>query len=106
MTASTPSGSRSAIYLATIATAQDIWARYVGRFPESYQNVLTPDTALLDIGLIEKLAEGDSVRAALVIVGEAATRHTSLRIVSRKELLLNDVVPVLHRMALRTTSRS
>ena len=25
--------------------------------------------------------------------------------VSRKELLLNDVVPTLHRMALRTTSR-
>ena len=42
---------------------------------------------------------------ALTVIGEGQGRHTSLRIVSRKELLLNDVVPVLHRMALRATSR-
>ena len=97
--------SRSAIYLATTASAQEIWTRYGSRFPESYKGTLDPDIALLDIGLMEKLDETEGLRVALVVVGTGAARHTSLRIVSRKELLLNDVVPSLHRMALRTTSR-
>ncbi len=97
--------SRSAIYLATTASAQEIWTRYGSRFPESYKGTLDPDIALLDIGLMEKLDETEGLRVALVVVGVGAARHTSLRIVSRKELLLNDVVPSLHRMALRTTSR-
>src|SRR5204862_2816219 len=90
--------SRSAIYLATTATAQEIWTRYGSRFPESYKGTLDPDIALLDIGLMEKLDETEGLRVALVVVGKGAQRHTSLRIVSRKELLLNDVVPSLHRM--------
>ena len=100
-----PGTKKSSIYLATTASAQDIWSRYGARFPESYQTELEPEVALLDIGLIEKLEAGEGLRAALVVIGAGATRHTSLRIVSRKELLLNDVVPTLHRMALRTTSR-
>ena len=98
-------GSRSAMYLATMASAQDIWARYGSRFDDSYKGALPPAIALLDIGLVEKLGEGDELRAALISLGEGDERHTSLRIVSHEELLLNDVVPVLHRMALRTTSR-
>ncbi|HVV81635.1 MAG TPA: NAD-glutamate dehydrogenase domain-containing protein [Kofleriaceae bacterium] len=97
--------SRSAMYLATTATAQEIWSRYGARFPQSYQDALPPDIALLDIGLIEKLESGQGLRVALVMMGHGANRYTSLRIVSRKELVLNDVVPSLHRMALRTTSR-
>ncbi|HEU0032467.1 MAG TPA: NAD-glutamate dehydrogenase domain-containing protein [Kofleriaceae bacterium] len=99
------SSSTSSRYLATTASAQEIWARSGSRFPESYKGTLSPEIALLDIGLVEKLDEPDGLRAALVVVGDGEQRHTSLRIVSRKELLLNDVVPVLHRMALRTTSR-
>ena len=98
-------GDKSARYLATTATAQEIWQRSGSRFPDSYKNALPPDAAMIDIDLIEKLDETDGVRAALVVVGDGDRRHTSLRIVSKKELLLNDVVPVLHRMALRTTSR-
>ncbi|HVK86427.1 MAG TPA: NAD-glutamate dehydrogenase domain-containing protein [Kofleriaceae bacterium] len=97
--------SRAAIYLATTASAQEIWARYGSRFPESYKGTLSPEIALLDIGLIEKLEENDGLRVALVSVGTGAQRYTSLRIISRRELLLNDIVPSLHRMALRTTSR-
>jgi glutamate dehydrogenase len=96
---------QSSRYLQTTATAQEIWSRSGARFPESYKNLLPPDIALLDIRQIEKLDETDNLSAALVVVGEGPQKHTSLRIVSRKELLLNDVVPVLHRMALRTTSR-
>nr|MBA3819398.1 NAD-glutamate dehydrogenase [Deltaproteobacteria bacterium] len=92
-------------YLATTASAPEIWSKSGARFPESYQGALSPEVALLDISLIEKLDEDEGVRAVLVLVGEGERRHTSLRIVSRKELLLNDVVPVLHRMALRATSR-
>ena len=98
-------GDKSSRYLATTATAQEIWQRSGSRFPDSYKNALPPEAALGDIDLIEKLDDNDGLRAALVLVGEGDRRHTSLRIVSRKELLLNDVVPVLHRMALRTTSR-
>ncbi len=98
-------GSKSAIYLATTASAQEIWTRYGSRFPDSYQNTLSPEIALQDIGMIEKLDDTEGMRVALVSVGEVGQRHTQLRIVSRKELLLNDVVPSLHRMALRTTSR-
>ena len=58
--------------------------------------------ALLDISNMEKLDDGDGLRATLVAIGDGAARHTSLRVVSRKDLLLNDVVPSLHRMALRT----
>ena len=97
--------SRSAIYLATTATAQEIWTRYGSRFPESYKGSLDPEIAMLDIALMEKLDETEGLRVSLAVVGTGADRHTSLRIVSRKELLLNDVVPSLHRMALRTTSR-
>ncbi|MBA3463335.1 MAG: NAD-glutamate dehydrogenase [Deltaproteobacteria bacterium] len=97
--------SRSAIYLATTASAQEIWTRYGSRFPESYKGTQDPDIALLDIGLMEKLDDTEGLRVALVSVGPLGKKHTSLRIVSRKELLLNDVVPSLHRMALRTTSR-
>jgi glutamate dehydrogenase len=97
--------SRSAIYLATTASAQEIWTRYGSRFPESYKGQLDPEIALLDISLMEKLDDAEGLRVALVVVGTGAHRHTSLRIVSRKELLLNDVVPSLHRMALRPTSR-
>jgi len=97
--------AQSARYLATTSTAQEIWNKSGARFPDSYKGSLSPDVALLDIRLIEKLDEADGLRAALVVVGDGDKRHTSLRIVSRKELLLNDVVPVLHRMALRTTSR-
>jgi glutamate dehydrogenase len=97
--------SRSAIYLATTATAQEIWTRYGSRFPESYKGTQDTDIALLDIGLMEKLDETEGLRVALISVGPLGQKHTSLRIVSRKELLLNDVVPSLHRMALRTTSR-
>jgi len=92
-------------YLATTATAQEIWSKSGARFPDSYKNALSPEIAMLDISLIEKLDDVEGIRAAFVVVGEGERRHTSLRIVSRKELLLNDVVPVLHRMALRTTSR-
>ncbi|MBA3396059.1 MAG: NAD-glutamate dehydrogenase [Deltaproteobacteria bacterium] len=101
----TKATAQSSRYLATTASAQEIWNKSGGRFPESYKGSLSPDIALLDINLIEKLDEADGLRAALVVIGEGERRHTSLRIVSRKELLLNDVVPVLHRMALRTTSR-
>ncbi len=97
--------SRSAIYLATTATAQEIWTRYGSRFPESYKGAIDPDIAMMDIALMEKLDETEGLRVSLAVVGTAAARHTSLRIVSRKQLLLNDVVPSLHRMALRTTSR-
>jgi len=97
--------SKSAMYLATTATAQEIWTRYGSRFPESYQSILPPDIALLDIGLMEKLDETEGLRVAFVPIVQNGVRHTSLRIVSRNELLLNDVVPTLHRMALRTTSR-
>ncbi len=97
--------SRSSIYLDSTASAQDIWSRYGGRFPEAYQRALAPEIALLDIGLVEKVVASEGLRVALVGIGAGADRHTSLRIVSRKELLLNDVVPTLHRMALRTTSR-
>ncbi len=104
-------------YLATTASAQEIWTRYGSRFPDSYKGTLSPEVGLLDIGLFEKLdteveragftpASGDDgLRAGLAILGEGQARHTSLRIASRKELLLNDVVPSLHRMALRATSR-
>jgi len=87
------------------ATAQDIWNRWGTRFPESYKGTLSPEIALLDISLLEKLDAAEGLRVALVTVGEGEARHTQLRIVSHKELLLNDVVPSLHRMALRTTSR-
>ena len=96
--------AQSQRYLATTASAQEIWNKSGSRFPESYKGTLPPEIALLDIRLIEKL-DDDGLRAALVVLGEGDARHTSLRVVSRKELLLNDVVPVLHRMALRTTSR-
>src|SRR5439155_15478905 len=78
--------------------------RYGSRFPDSYKGTLSPEVGLLDIGLFEKLDE-DGLRAGLAVLGEGGARHTSLRIASRKELLLNDVVPSLHRMALRATSR-
>ena len=97
--------SRAAIYLATVTSAQDIWTRYATRFPESYKSV-SPEIALLDIGLMEKLDdEGEPLRVGITSAGEGAHRYTSLRIASRKELLLNDIVPVLHRMALRTMGR-
>ncbi|HLL20973.1 MAG TPA: NAD-glutamate dehydrogenase domain-containing protein, partial [Kofleriaceae bacterium] len=96
---------KSSRYLATTASAQEIWTRSGSRFPDSYKNALSPEAALVDIDLIEKLDDTDGLRAALVLVGDGERRHTSLRIISKKELLLNDVVPVLHRMALRTTSR-
>jgi glutamate dehydrogenase len=92
-------------YQASTATAQDIWNRYGHRFPEAYQDALPPEIALLDLQLVERLAPHQGFRVALVMMGEGAGRYTSLRIVSRKELVLNDVVPSLHRMALRTTSR-
>ncbi|CAN5838807.1 NAD-glutamate dehydrogenase [soil metagenome] len=98
--------SRSALYLATTATAQEIWSRYGSRFPATYQNTLAPEIALSDMGLMEKLDETPGgIRVAMVPINEAGGRYTSLRIVSKSELLLNDVVPTLHRMALRTTSR-
>ncbi|MGN6107326.1 MAG: NAD-glutamate dehydrogenase domain-containing protein [Kofleriaceae bacterium] len=85
--------------------AQDLWQRYGSRFPDSYKGALSPELALQDLALLDKLEDADGLRVALVTVGEGATRHTQLRIVSRQELLLNDIVPSLHRMALRTTSR-
>jgi glutamate dehydrogenase len=91
-------------YLATTASAQEIWTRFGARFPESYKGTLSPEIAIGDIALMEKLDE-EPLRCAMVVVGTGAARYTSLRIVSRKELLLNDVVPSLHRMALRATSR-
>ena len=97
--------SRSAMYLATTATAPDVWARYGTRFPEAYQAAIPPDVAMLDIELIEKLEASQGLRVGLVVLGEGDQQYTSLRIVSRHELLLNDVVPTLHRMALQTTSR-
>ncbi|MBK9035357.1 MAG: NAD-glutamate dehydrogenase [Myxococcales bacterium] len=104
-TTETTSRSRSAVYLATTATAQEIWSRYGARFPESYQGVVAPEIALLDIELIERLEASEGLRVALVVLGSGERQYTSLRIVSRQELLLNDVVPSLHRMALSTTSR-
>ncbi len=95
--------SQSQRYLTTMASAQDVWAKFGARFPESYKTT-PPEIALRDIGLMDSL-DNESLRVALVVLGDGPTRHTSLRIVSTKELLLNDVVPVLHRMALRTTSR-
>ncbi|MBA3455578.1 MAG: NAD-glutamate dehydrogenase, partial [Deltaproteobacteria bacterium] len=97
--------SKAAHYLATTSSAQEIWSRYASRFPESYKGTLSPEIALRDIDMIEKVEESEGLRVALVVVGDAGDKHTELRIVSRKELLLNDVVPSLHRMALRTTSR-
>ena len=97
--------SRSSMYLATTASAQEIWNRYGARFPQSYQDALPPEIGLLDLGLIEKLEASNGLRVTLVMLGDGAARYTSLRIVSRSELVLNDVVPSLHRMALRTTSR-
>ncbi len=102
---------RSAAAAASAATdgprsaALAIWERHGARFPDSYQRALPPEIALLDIGLIEQVEAGNGLRVALAVVGTGDTRHTSLRIASRKELLLNDVVPTLHRMALHTTSR-
>ena len=49
--------SRSSMYLATTATAQEVWTRYGSRFPESYKGTIEPEIALLDIGLMEKLDE-------------------------------------------------
>ena len=98
-------GSSSAIYMTSVASAPDIWSRYAMRFPESYKGV-PPEIAVQDIALMEKLDEsGEPLRVGLTSIGEGAGRHTSLRIASHKELLLNDIVPVLHRMALRTMSR-
>jgi glutamate dehydrogenase len=97
--------TNTARYLATTATAQEIWTRYGARFPDSYKGTLSPDIALADIVSMEKIDDADGLRAALVTVGEGAGKYTALRIVSRKEVLLNDVVPSLHRMALRATSR-
>ena len=99
------SKSRSAIYLASTATAPDVWARYGTRFPEAYQSAIPPEVAMLDIELIEKLEANQGLRVAMVVLGEGEGAYTSLRIVSRHELVLNDVVPTLHRMALQTTSR-
>nr|HEX4314646.1 NAD-glutamate dehydrogenase domain-containing protein [Kofleriaceae bacterium] len=97
-------GATQTRYLATTASAQDIWTRFGSRFPESYKTT-PPEIALRDLDLMEKLGEAEPLRVSLVTLGEGDQRYTSLRIVSNKELLLNDVVPVLHRMALRTTSR-
>ena len=97
------STTHSQRYLTTMTSAQDVWTRFGARFPESYKTT-PPEIALRDIGLMDSL-EGEPLRVMLVVLGDANDRHTSLRIVSTKELLLNDVVPVLHRMALRTTSR-
>jgi len=99
------SKSRSAVYLATTATAPDVWARYGTRFPEAYQSGIPPEVAMLDIELIEKLEANQGLRVGMVVLGEGDGAYTSLRIVSRHELVLNDVVPTLHRMALQTTSR-
>ncbi len=96
--------SKSAMYLAT-TPPQEIWNRYGSRFPESYKAILPPDIGLLDIALMEKLDETEGLRVAFVPIVYGTERYTSLRIISRAELLLNDVVPTLHRMALRTTSR-
>ncbi|HWU86289.1 MAG TPA: hypothetical protein VN253_03410, partial [Kofleriaceae bacterium] len=103
--ARTETTANSQRYLATTASAQEVWMRYGARFPDSYKGALSPEIALLDITTMEKLDDSEGLRVALVPVGEGAARHTSLRIVSHKELLLNDVVPSLHRMALRATSR-
>jgi len=103
--APTKATAQSQRYLTTTASAQEIWSKSGARFPESYKGSLPPEIALLDIRLIEKLDDNEGLRATIVVLGEGDKRHTSLRIVSRKELLLNDVVPVLHRMALRATSR-
>ena len=92
-------------YLATVASAPEIWARYGAHFPQSYKGLQSPDVALADIALMEKLDDGEGIAVALTVLGEGADRHTSLRLLSRGELLLNDVVPVLQRMALRATSR-
>lgn len=92
-------------YLAAIASAQEIWSRYSAGFPESYKGIQSPDIALGDIALMEKIDDGEGLSVALMLLGEGAERHTSLRLFSRGELLLNDVVPVLQRMALRVTSR-
>ncbi len=92
-------------YLAIAPTANDIWTKYGARFPEGYKSSLPPEIALRDIDLMERLEGTDGLRVALVVLNEGPERHTSLRIASRKELLLNDIVPVLVRMSLRTTSR-
>ncbi len=92
-------------YLATVSSAQEILARHGARFPESYKGLQSPEIALGDIALMEKIDDGDGLSCALTVLGEGPERHTSLRLFSRSELLLNDVVPVLERMALRATSR-
>ncbi|MBM4357206.1 MAG: NAD-glutamate dehydrogenase [Deltaproteobacteria bacterium] len=92
-------------YLATVASAQEIWSRYGGRFSESYKGQVSPEMALADIALMERIDDGNGISVSLVLLGEDADRHTSLRLFSRSELLLNDVVPVLQQMALRATSR-
>ncbi len=98
---------KSSRYLAVTASGQEIWTKTGSRFPDSYKAVIPPEIAMLDIRLIQKAEESNQLCAALVVVDSenGEEPHTSLRIVSRTELLLNDVVPILHRMSLRTTSR-
>jgi glutamate dehydrogenase len=98
-------GNAKSRYLATVASAQDVWSRYGARLPESYKSATTPEVALADIALMEQIDDSSGVATTLTVLGEGANRYTSLRLVSRAELLLNDVVPVLQRMSLRATSR-
>src|SRR5205085_487286 len=48
-------GNNKSRYLATVASAQDVWSRYGARLPESYKNATTPEVALADIALMEQI---------------------------------------------------
>src|SRR5207244_2455589 len=77
-------------YLATVASAQDVWVHYGARLPESYKAATSPEVALADIALMEQLEDQSGVATTLTVLGQGESRYTSLRLVSRAELLLND----------------
>jgi glutamate dehydrogenase len=77
-------------YLAAVASAQEIWSRYGARFPESYKGMQTPDVALADIALMEKLDDGNGIAVALTVLGEGDN------LVGRAETNVKCEVPIAH----------
>ncbi len=104
--ATRPDVSGQTRYLAiTTSSGPELWARYADCFSEAYKRTQSPEVALSDIAMMEKLDTDGEVQVSMMMVGEADKRYAALRIVSRRGLLLNDVVPVLQHMMLRTRSR-
>ena len=85
-------------------SAIDIWAKYGACFTESYWGNQPPEAALGDIALMERI-EAEGLQVEIRRVKTASEQYTALRTASDVKLILNDIVPVLERMSLRTTSR-